>query len=80
MFDTCCFSQKLNYFQLIVLIPCTHTLRTRILSGVVPKALLHQGLLPTATSIESLSSEMAVAGSKVLPLLQEQLLHTQRYK
>jgi hypothetical protein len=45
-----------------------------------PKPLLHQGFLPTATSIESLSSEMAVARSKVLPLLQEQLLHTQRYK
>jgi hypothetical protein len=34
----------------------------------------------TTTTIELLSSEMAAAKSKVLPLLQEQLLHIQRYK
>ncbi len=34
----------------------------------------------TTTTIELLSSEMAAAKSKVLPLLQEQLLHMQRYK
>ncbi len=34
----------------------------------------------TTTTIELLSSEMAAAKSKVLPLLQEHLLHIERYK